>query len=76
MYCYRGGYEKPNIYDILWIQLAFSPYYLVCYIVWYARWIWKFMICREEYGEEEKMYLIRKKMNLSALQWDVSLPRK
>jgi len=71
-YCSRGGYEKPTVYDILWVQLTLSPYYLVCYIAWFLRWIWKFTICREEYGDEEREYLIRKKMKLSSLQWDVS----
>ncbi|KAK2170037.1 hypothetical protein NP493_1167g00034 [Ridgeia piscesae] len=72
----KGGYEKPTVYDILWVQLTLSPYYLVCYIAWFVRWIWKFTICREEYGDEEREYLIRKKMKLSSLQWDEWKARK
>lgn len=41
---FRGGYSKPNIKDILWIQLILSPYYLVQYIIWFGRWVWKFWI--------------------------------
>ena len=34
------------------------------------RWHWKFTIKGEEYGDEEKTYLIRKKMGLNSTQWD------
>ena len=69
---YRGGYRKPKITDILWVQLVFSPYYLVLYIHWWLRWIWKFWIKREEYGDEEKLYIIRKFMKHGSTAWDVS----
>ncbi|XP_011437249.1 dnaJ homolog subfamily C member 25 homolog isoform X2 [Crassostrea angulata] len=68
----RGGYSKPNIKDILWIQLILSPYYLVQYIIWFGRWVWKFWICREEYGEEEKLYLIKKYLKASRSQWELA----
>lgn len=70
---FRGGYSKPNIKDILWIQLILSPYYLVQYIIWFGRWVWKFWICREEYGEEEKLYLIKKYLKASRSQWEVGV---
>ena len=38
------------------------------------RWTVKFFIMREEYGDEEKEYIIRKNMKLSQGQWDVSFP--
>ncbi|KAL4225101.1 DnaJ subfamily C member 25 [Mactra antiquata] len=66
----RGGYSKPSYMDILWIQLLFSPYYIFLYIKWYLRWIWKFSIKGEEYGEEEKLHLIRKFMKLSSSQFN------
>lgn len=69
---FRGGYRKPTYTDVLWVQLVFFPYYLVMYIKWYIRWLWKFTIKREEYGEEEKLYLIRKYLKLSSSQFDVS----
>ena len=52
----------------------FSPYTILCYIAWLLRWHWKFTIRGEEYGEEEKEYLIRKKMRMSSLQWDAIEP--
>ena len=54
--------------------LFFSPYTIACYIAWLLRWHWKFTIKREEYGDEEKAYLIRKKMGLSSMQWDAMEP--
>lgn len=69
----RGGYSKPDIKDILWIQLILSPYYLVQYLIWFARWVWRFWIRREEYGEEEKLYLIKKYLKASRSQWEVGV---
>ncbi|XP_041366024.1 dnaJ homolog subfamily C member 25 homolog [Gigantopelta aegis] len=66
----RGGYSKPSYTDVLWIQLVLLPYYIVMYIYWWFRWIWKFYIIREEYGEEEKLYLIKKYMKANKSQWD------
>lgn len=69
----RGGYSKPDIKDILWIQLILSPYYLVQYLIWFTRWVWRFWIRREEYGEEEKLYLIKKYLKASRSQWEVGV---
>ena len=68
----RGGYAKPKITDILWIQLIFLPWTMCKWVYFYTRWFWKFGVCKEEYGEEEKLYVIRKNMNLSQGQFDVS----
>lgn len=32
--------------------------------------MWKFVVFKEEYGEEEKLYLIRKNLQCSIVQWD------
>ena len=73
MFFPRGGYRKPKATDVLWVQLVLLPYHLVLYIVWWARWVWRFNIKKEEYGEEEKLYIIRKFLGLSQAQFDVSL---
>ncbi|XP_028457308.1 dnaJ homolog subfamily C member 25 isoform X1 [Perca flavescens] len=54
----KGGYQKPNLSDILLCQIVLFPYYLTNYVTWYIAWIYRFTICREEYGEEEKFYII------------------
>ncbi len=66
----RGGYSKPSYRDILWVQLVFLPYTIGLYIFWYLKWIWRFDINKEPFGDEEKLYIIRKNMKLSQLQWD------
>lgn len=66
----RGGYAKPKISDILWIQLVFLPVTIVKYMLWHASWVWRFNIMKEPYGEEQKLYLIRRFMKLGQYQFD------
>ena len=69
----RGGYSKPKVTDVLWVQLAFLPWKLWCYLVWLSRWWWRFSWKGEEYGDEEKFYLIKKYMGMNELHWEVSI---
>ncbi|XP_040217328.1 dnaJ homolog subfamily C member 25 [Rana temporaria] len=66
----KGGYQKPQIYDILLFQIVLFPYYLFQYLTWYVHWVYRFNIKREEYGEEQKLYLIRRNMKMSQSQFD------
>ncbi|XP_005944467.1 dnaJ homolog subfamily C member 25 [Simochromis diagramma] len=66
----KGGYQKPNLSDILLCQIVLFPYYLTYYVAWYVSWVYRFTICREEYGDEEKLYIIRRYMKLSQTQFD------
>ncbi|XP_069096086.1 dnaJ homolog subfamily C member 25 isoform X1 [Pleurodeles waltl] len=66
----KGGYQKPRIYDILLFQIILCPVYLCKYIVWYCWWIYTFNIKGQEYGEEEKLYIIRRYMKMSQSQFD------
>lgn len=66
----KGAYAKPEIVDILWVQIMILPYTLTYYIYWYLRWFWKFTILRQPYGIEEKLYLIRKFMKLGQHQFN------
>lgn len=59
-----------NFRDILWVQLVLLPYWILQYISWYCRWIWKFWIKKDEYGIEEKLYIIRKNLKMSQGQFD------
>jgi len=65
----KGGYAKPNWSDVLWVQLVILPYTIYKWTAFYTRWLWKFGIKREEYGEEEKRYLIRKNLGVSVGQF-------
>uniref|UniRef100_A0A4W3I3F5 DnaJ (Hsp40) homolog, subfamily C, member 25 n=1 Tax=Callorhinchus milii TaxID=7868 RepID=A0A4W3I3F5_CALMI len=66
----KGGYQKPRLFDILIFQIVLAPYYLCSYVIWYCTWIYRFSIKGEEYGEEEKLYIIRKNMSMSRGQFD------
>lgn len=66
----RGGYSKPDWKQVLWFQLIILPYTIYQYVKWYIIWIYKFNIRKEEYGEEEKLYLIKKHLKLSRLEFD------
>lgn len=66
----KGAYAKPEIVDILWVQLIILPYTIAYYIYWYLRWFWRFTILKQPYGEEEKLYLIRKFMKLGQHQFN------
>jgi len=69
----RGGYAKPKISDVLWVRLIVFPYTFYIYAAWYIAWIWRFNIKKEEYGEEEKLYLIRRYLGISETQFEVKL---
>jgi len=66
----RGGYAKPKISDILFVRILLLPATIYRYLQWYICWIWKFTIKKEDYGLEEKHYLIRKLMALSETQYE------
>ncbi|XP_077201416.1 dnaJ homolog subfamily C member 25 [Paroedura picta] len=66
----KGGYQKPQLYDILLFQILLVPFYVFKYIAWYCWWIYYFKIKGQEYGEEEKLYIIRKYMKMSQSQFD------
>ena len=70
----RGGYAKPKWTDVLWVQLFLLPITTCKWAYFYGRWLWKFGLCRQEYGEEEKLYVIRRNMGLSQLQFDAQYP--
>ena len=55
----KGGYQKPKMSDILLCKVAMLPYVLVLAVSWHASWFYRFTLCREEYGPDEKLYIIR-----------------
>lgn len=65
----RGVYAKPTIYDLLWIQLVMCPLWTGQYVWWYGTWVWNFNIKKRPYGEEDKLYIIRKHMKLTEGQF-------
>lgn len=65
----KGGYAKPSVFDTIWIQLIILPYTITKYIIWYAKWTWKFTIMKQAYGDDEKLYMIRRFMGMGQNQF-------
>jgi DnaJ family protein C protein 25 len=66
----KGGYQRPSLLNVAAVQIVFLPYYAALWVWFYGRWVWKFWICREEFGDEEKLYKIRKWLKMSQAQFD------
>lgn len=66
----RGSYEKPSVYDVLWVQIIISPYTFVKYIAWFSSWTLNFTILGKPYGDEEKLYLLRKNLGMGEHQFN------
>ena len=58
------------MFSVLWLQLILAPYYLLRLIYWAVRWVLLFWILKREFGDEEKCYIIRRRLGYSASQWD------
>lgn len=66
----KGAYAKPTVWDLLWVQLIICPYTLVKWLCWQANWFYRFNICKQPYGREEQLYLIRSYMKMGQHQFD------
>merc|ERR1719234_2611797 len=63
----------PDFVFIFKPEFLFKKYFNIILFKWnqfYLRWLWKFGIKREEYGLDEKLYVIRKNMEMSQGQFD------
>jgi DnaJ family protein C protein 25 len=65
-----GGYKKENIRDTLLWQIVILPITLYVNGVWWSKWIYRFWICKEEYDETAKLYLIRKYLKITEDQFN------
>lgn len=68
----RGGFAKPDIKNILWVQIFLLPLTLYNYLRWYVRWIYLFDYKGQPYGEEEKIYLISKNFGVAEEQLHIN----
>ena len=66
----NGGYQRPEIEQILWVQIVKSPSTFYNFVKFNIHWIWRFYILRNEYGEMERNYLIQRNLGLSERQWE------
>lgn len=66
----KGSYSKPSVIDVLWIQLIISPYTIAKYLLWYGRWVINFDILGKPYGDEEKLHLLKKNLDMGMNQFN------
>ncbi|TRY70077.1 hypothetical protein TCAL_02859 [Tigriopus californicus] len=66
----QGGYAKPKVTDVLWVQMIFLPWTICSWTHFYGRWFWKYGIKCEDYEDQDKLYVIRKNMGLSQGQFN------
>ncbi|CAI8050634.1 DnaJ homolog subfamily C member 25 [Geodia barretti] len=64
-----GGYSKPQVWDVLWFTIVFSPYWGVMYGIWKAKWVWRYRVKGQDYSEEDREYITRKRLKLSENHW-------
>lgn len=67
----KGEYNQASVVDTLFVQIFISPYHFFTYMKWYTRWVYKFKIHKEEFGDEEKEYMTYKNVNMTKQYWDV-----
>ena len=66
----NGGYQRPELEQILWLQIVRFPNTVYKFVKFNIDWIWRFYILRNEYGSRETDYLTRRNLGLSERQWD------
>ncbi|ALC48281.1 CG7872 [Drosophila busckii] len=72
----QGGYAKPRVTDVIWVQLLICPYTLFNFLVWHAQWFWRYTILKQPYGREQKLYLIRRHMGMGQHQFNALEPQQ
>ena len=65
----NGGYQRPELNQILWIQIIRFPRTFYEFLKFHLDWIWRFYILRHEYSDFEKEYIIRKRLGMTDRQW-------
>ncbi|KAK9845260.1 hypothetical protein WJX81_001560 [Elliptochloris bilobata] len=68
-----GGYSKPDVRELLGVQIAMLPYTLCKAIAWEAQWVLRYRIRKEEYDEAAQAYLTRRALGLSERRWAAQL---
>ena len=65
----NGGYTRPELNQILWIQIIRLPRTIYEWLMFNIDWVWRFYIQRLEYSELEQEYIVRKRLKMTERQW-------
>jgi hypothetical protein len=64
------GLEEPHWKNLFVVKLAMLPVKLYTYLKWIANWQYSYKICKREYTEEDKQYLIMKNLQITDREWE------
>nr|XP_002132082.1 dnaJ homolog subfamily C member 25 [Ciona intestinalis] len=67
----RGGYQKPEYSDVLWMQIILLPYYIYKFFKFHISWLYNYTIMKKEFTEEDKIYLVCKNLGIKPVAWDM-----
>lgn len=62
--------KKLEFKDLLIVRFLCFPQHFIYYILWNLRWVLNYIILKKEYSEEDKEYITRKHLKLSASSWE------
>ena len=66
----NGGYPRPSVREVLWLQLLFLPLTLLTALAFWSSWVWRFYVRREEFGQEEREFIVRRRLAMTERQWE------
>jgi hypothetical protein len=64
------GLDEPHWKNLVVVRLAMLPVQLYNYLKWIAHWQYSYKICKKEYTEEDKQYLIMKNLQITDREWE------
>ena len=65
----NGGYPRPEVSQVLWLQIIRLPVTLYSGLAFWSSWVWRFYILREEYGDQERQFIVRRRLGMTERQW-------
>ena len=65
----NGGYPRPEVTQVLWLQIIRLPLTLYSGLTFWLHWVWRFYILREEYGDQERQFIVRRRLGMTERQW-------
>ena len=65
----NGGSPRPEVTQVLWLQIIRLPLTLYSGLTFWLHWVWRFYILREEYGDQERQFIVRRRLGMTERQW-------
>lgn len=62
--------EEPDWRNLIVFQILKLPMVFVNFVMWHAKWTWKYRVRKLEYEEEDKVYLICENLKINPVDWE------